>query len=169
MCDVTVVAALATSRLSQGSLCNPVTTVEARKIEKYCELLDNWYNFQPVVAMEVHVLQARAVNISLGVSVNFYVASPTGNELAAFRSNVLNGYSYRPFSGRCVWRSIFLALEPEADAFLGPIYGETCDTFGVEYPDTLGDFVQHSSLGLPKDLLWLIIPIERRRRLQTLA
>ena len=53
--DVTIVDALATSRLSQGSLCNPGTTAtetEARKIEKFGELLDNGYIFQPV-ALEV--------------------------------------------------------------------------------------------------------------------
>ena len=41
--------------LNQGSLCNPGTTateVEARKIEKYRELIDNGYIFQPV-ALEV--------------------------------------------------------------------------------------------------------------------
>ena len=46
--DVTVVDALAPSRLIQGSLCNPgitATEAEARRIEKYCELLDNWYIF----------------------------------------------------------------------------------------------------------------------------
>ena len=56
--DVTVVDALAPSRLNQGSLCTPGTTAteaEARKIEKYRELIDNgyiFYIFQPVV-MEV--------------------------------------------------------------------------------------------------------------------
>ena len=53
--DVTVVDALAPSRLSQGSLCNPRTTAteaEARKIEKYRELKNNGYIFQPV-ALEV--------------------------------------------------------------------------------------------------------------------
>ena len=53
--DVTVVDVLAPSRLNQGSLCNPGTTAteaEARKIEKYRELIDNGYNFQPV-ALEV--------------------------------------------------------------------------------------------------------------------
>ena len=46
--DVTVVDALAPSRLNQGSLCNPGTTAteaEARKIEKYRELIDNGYIF----------------------------------------------------------------------------------------------------------------------------
>ena len=55
MWDVTVVDALAPSRLNQGSLCNPGTTAteaEARKIEKYRELKDNGYIFQPV-ALEV--------------------------------------------------------------------------------------------------------------------
>ena len=44
-----------TSRLNQGSLCNPGTTAteaEARKIEKYRELIDNGYIFQPT-ALEV--------------------------------------------------------------------------------------------------------------------
>ena len=53
--DVTVVDALAPSRLNQGSLCNPGTTAteaEAHKIEKYNELIDNGYIFQPV-ALEV--------------------------------------------------------------------------------------------------------------------
>ena len=51
--DVTVVDALAPSRLNQGSLCNPGTTeAEAREIEKYRESLDNGYIFQPV-ALEV--------------------------------------------------------------------------------------------------------------------
>ena len=42
--DVTVVDALASGRLNQGSLCNPGTTAtepETRKFEKYCELIDN--------------------------------------------------------------------------------------------------------------------------------
>ena len=45
---VTVVDALAPSRLNQGSLCNPETTAteaEARKIERYRELIDNGYIF----------------------------------------------------------------------------------------------------------------------------
>ena len=53
--DVTVVDALAPSRLNQGFLCNPGTTAteaEARKLETYRELLDNGYIFQPV-ALEV--------------------------------------------------------------------------------------------------------------------
>ena len=53
--DVTVVDALAPSRLNQGSLCNPGTTAteaEARKIEKYRELINNGYIFQSV-ALEV--------------------------------------------------------------------------------------------------------------------
>ena len=48
---VTVVDALATSRLSQDSLFDPGTTAtegEARKIEKYRELIDNGHIFQPV-------------------------------------------------------------------------------------------------------------------------
>ena len=51
MWDVTVVDTLATSRLNQDSLCNPGTTAteaEARKIEKYCELIDTGYSYQPV-------------------------------------------------------------------------------------------------------------------------
>ena len=47
--------ALAASHLSQGSLFNPETTAtdaEARKIEKFRELINNGYIFQPV-ALEV--------------------------------------------------------------------------------------------------------------------
>ena len=53
--DVTVVDGLAPSRLNQGSLSNPGTTAteaEARKSEKYRELIDNGYIFQ-LVALEV--------------------------------------------------------------------------------------------------------------------
>ena len=53
--DVTVVDAIAPSRLNQGSLCNTgtnATEAKARKIEKYLELRDNGYIFQPV-ALEV--------------------------------------------------------------------------------------------------------------------
>ena len=56
--DVTVVNALAPSRLNQGFLCNPGTTAneaEVRKIQKYRYLIDNGYIFQPV-ALEVQVL-----------------------------------------------------------------------------------------------------------------
>ena len=52
---VAVVDALAHSRLNQGSLCNRGTTVteaEALEIEKYRELINNGYIFQPV-ALEV--------------------------------------------------------------------------------------------------------------------
>ena len=53
--DVTIVDALALSRLNQGSLCSPGTTAseaEARKIEKYRKLINNEYISQPV-ALEV--------------------------------------------------------------------------------------------------------------------
>ena len=48
--DVTVVDALAPSRLNQGSMHpgNHRTEAEARKIEKYRELIDNGFIFQPV-------------------------------------------------------------------------------------------------------------------------
>ena len=54
--DITVVDVLATSRLNQGSLCNPGTTAteaEAPKIEKYHELIDNGCIFQ-LVALKMH-------------------------------------------------------------------------------------------------------------------
>ena len=53
--DVTCVDALAPSRLTQNSLYNTRTTAtegEARKTEKYRELIDIGYIFQPV-AIEV--------------------------------------------------------------------------------------------------------------------
>ena len=65
--DVTVVDALTPSRLTQGFLCNPGTTAteaEARKIEKYCEKIDNGYIFQPV---------ALAVQGSLGESKEIFI------------------------------------------------------------------------------------------------
>ena len=49
------VDSLAPSRLNQGYLCNPGSTpteAEERKFEKYYELIDNGYIFQPV-ALEV--------------------------------------------------------------------------------------------------------------------
>ena len=67
MWDVTVVDALAPSRLNQGSLCNPGTTAteaEARKIEKNRELIENGYIFQPV---------ALEVQGSLGESSEFFI------------------------------------------------------------------------------------------------
>ena len=63
--DVTVVDALAPSRLSQGFLCNPGTTTteaEVRKIEKYRELIDNGYIFQPV-ALEVQCSLGKSSEI----------------------------------------------------------------------------------------------------------
>ena len=53
--DIMVMDALAHSRLNQGSLCNQGTTAteaEARKIEKYRELIVNGYIFQ-LVALDV--------------------------------------------------------------------------------------------------------------------
>ena len=65
--DVTVVDARAPSRLNQGSLCNPGTTAteaEARKIEKYSELIDNGCIFQPV---------SSEVQVSLGESSAIFI------------------------------------------------------------------------------------------------
>ena len=65
--DVTVVDALAPIRLNQGSLCNPGTTAteaEARKIEKYREIIDNGYIFQPV---------SLEVQCSLGESSEMFI------------------------------------------------------------------------------------------------
>ena len=63
--DVTGVDALAPSRLNQSSLCNPgitATEAEARKIDKYSEILDNGYIFQPV-GLEVHGSLAESSEI----------------------------------------------------------------------------------------------------------
>ena len=84
--DVTVVDALAPSRLNQGSLCNPGTTAteaEACKIEKYRELIDNGYIFRPG-ALKIQGFLARAVKFSSRVSVKCSVFRTTINELAAF-------------------------------------------------------------------------------------
>ena len=67
--------------LNQGSLYNPGTTAteaEARKIEKYRELIDNGYIFQPV---------ALEVQGSLGDSSEIFITRLCGttiNEMAAF-------------------------------------------------------------------------------------
>ena len=84
--DVTFVDALAPSRLNQGSLCNPATTAteaEAPKIEKYPELIDNGYNFQPV-ALEVQGSLGESSEFLSRVSVKCSVVRTTINELAAF-------------------------------------------------------------------------------------
>ena len=65
--DVTVVDALAASRLSQWSLCKPRTTVTeagALKFEKYRKLIDNGYIFQP---------KAMEVQCSLGESCEIFI------------------------------------------------------------------------------------------------
>ena len=65
--DVTVLDALAPSRLNQGSLYNPGTTAseaEARKVEKYRELIDNGYIFQ-LVALEVQGSLGESSEISI--------------------------------------------------------------------------------------------------------
>ena len=78
--DVTVVDALAPSRLNQGSLCNPGTTAteaEARKIEKYRELINNGYIFQSV---------ALEVQGSLGESSESFI---TGSQVHRFTGSFL--------------------------------------------------------------------------------
>ena len=65
--DVTVVDALAPSRLNQGSLCSLETTAveaEARKNEKYRELIDIRYIFQP---------KALEIQCSLGESSEIFI------------------------------------------------------------------------------------------------
>ena len=84
--DVTVVDALAPSRLNQGSLCNPGTTAteaEVREIEKYRELMDNGFVFQPV-ALEVQGSLGESVKFLSRVSVKCSLVRTTINELAAF-------------------------------------------------------------------------------------
>ena len=84
--DVTVVDALAPSRLNQGSLCNPGTTatkVEARKNDKYCELIDNGLIFQPV-ALEVQGSLGESSEIFIMRLCKMFVVRTTINELEAF-------------------------------------------------------------------------------------
>ena len=52
LCDVTVVDSLAPSRISAGSVCNPGTATaeaEEQKNDKYKDLVDDGYLFQPLV------------------------------------------------------------------------------------------------------------------------
>ena len=63
--DVTIVDALAPSRLNEGSLCRPGTTAteaDTRRIEKYCELINNGYIFQQV-ALEVQGSLVESIQI----------------------------------------------------------------------------------------------------------
>ena len=90
--DIKVEDALAPSRLNATggcSLCNPVTTAieaEPRKIEKYRELISidtiliRW-------PWKYRIPKARAVKISIRVSVKFSVVRKTNHELATYRSN----------------------------------------------------------------------------------
>ena len=84
--DVTVVYALAPSHLNQGSLCNPGTTAteaEARRFEKYREITDNGYIFQPV-ALEVQGSLGESSKFSSPVSVKRSVVRTMIIALAVF-------------------------------------------------------------------------------------
>ena len=84
--DVTVLDALAPSHLSQCSLCNPGTTateVQARKIEKYRELINNGYIFQSV-AMEVQGFLGGNSEVFITRLCKIFVVRTTINELADF-------------------------------------------------------------------------------------
>ena len=59
------------------------TEAEARKIEKYRELIDNGYIFQPV-ALEVQGSLGESSEIFIRVSVKCSIVRTTINELAAF-------------------------------------------------------------------------------------
>ena len=62
----TDVDALAASRLDQGSLCNAqtiATETEARKLEMYCELIDNRRFFLQPVAMELQGFLDESIQI----------------------------------------------------------------------------------------------------------
>ena len=51
LCDVTVVDSLAPCRINGGSVCNPGTAdaeAEERKIDKYKDLVNDGYLFQPL-------------------------------------------------------------------------------------------------------------------------
>ena len=87
-CDVTVLDALAPSRLNQNFFCNPRTTAikaEARKSEKYCEIIDSGYIFQ-LVAVEIQG--------SLGEGSEIFITrlcKMLCRSLAAFSSNGSQG------------------------------------------------------------------------------
>ena len=93
--DITVVDALAPSRLNQGSLCNPETTAteaKARKIEKYCELLDNGYNFQPV-ALEVQGSSGESSEIFITRLLNALSFARRSTSWQLFEATDFNGSS----------------------------------------------------------------------------
>ena len=62
--DVTVVDSLAPCRINAGSVCNPGTAAaeaEERKNDKYKDLVDDGYQFQPL-AIEIQGAAAPAQN-----------------------------------------------------------------------------------------------------------
>ena len=87
--DITVVDALAPSRLNQGSLCNPGTAAienEARKIEKYRELSDIGYIFEPV-ALEVQGSLGESSEISITRFCKMLCRSHDDHRAGSFLSN----------------------------------------------------------------------------------
>ena len=109
--------ALASSRLNQGSLCNPgktATEAEARKIEKYRELIENGYIFQPV-ALEVQGSLGESSEIFVTrLCKMLYRSHDDQRADSFFEATDFNGSSDRQcgqFSGnceqqRCVRRSL---------------------------------------------------------------
>ena len=84
--DVTVLDAIAPSRLNQGSLCNPATIAteaEAGKIEKYRELIDNGYILQ-LVALEVQGSLGESSEIFITRLCKMLCLSHDDQRLAAF-------------------------------------------------------------------------------------
>ena len=111
--DVTVVDALAPSRLNQGPLFNPGTTateVEARKYEKCRELIHNEYIFN-AVAMEVRgSLGERSEIISSAshVLVKGPVVRTTNNQLSEMPLKKM--FTYIHFFCETVYHCSFLKL-----------------------------------------------------------
>ena len=92
---VTVVDALAPNRLNQGSLCNPetnATEVEARRIEKYRELIDNGYIFQPV-ALEIQGSSDESSEIFITGLCKMLCRSHDDQRVGSFSITDFNGSS----------------------------------------------------------------------------
>ena len=77
--DVTVVYSLAPCRINAGSICNPGTAAaetEKRKNDKYKDLIDDGYLFQPP-AFEIQVATGPSTEIFLKRTVTFVYCSHT--------------------------------------------------------------------------------------------
>ena len=107
MCDVAVVDSLAPCRINAGSVCNPGTAAaeaEERKINKYKDLVNDGYLFQPL-AFEIKG-----------------AASPSTEIFLSKLSKNLSICTEEPSAGSFIKQRISLAIQiPNSACVLGTI------------------------------------------------